>query len=141
MTFIVNYDRNSEEQCQENLKFLAELGAGQRVMIRESYQRWGGPPSFRRDARRGVLTRATIRRTPKETDSYTLTLPVEIDRWIRGHDCGGRCKNGFGWWISPYNLNVIMDACGSFKGILEREKNRIKDQKKLEDHIAKYGRY
>ena len=141
MTFIVNYDRNSDEQCKENIKFLAELGDGQRVMIREAYQRWSGPAAFRRDARRGVLSRATIRRAPKETDSYTLTLPVEGDRWLKGHNCSGHCKNGFGWWISPYNLNVIMDACGSFKGILEREKNRQKDQKKIEAYIAKYGRY
>lgn len=140
MTFIITYDRNNEEECIKNMEFVKELGVGTRVMARPAFQRWGGPAQFKRDAQKGTISRLTVRRPPKEDcTSYTRTMAVEADRYIKGHNCGGLCKEGYGYWISPFNLNVIMDACGSYKGIVDREKQRAKDNKKYEERKAKYG--
>ena len=41
-----------------------------------------------------------------------LTLSIEFDKYLsRGHDCDGMCKDYYGYFISPYNVEKI-------KGIL-----------------------
>lgn len=140
MTFMIGYDRNSEEEGRQYLDILRELGTGTRIAVRNSYANWCGPSVFKRAARKGMLSRLTLKSMPTEKSSVCSTLATESDRYIRAHNCGGMCKDGYGYWLSPYNFNIIMDACGSYKGILEREKQRKKDEERRAADIKKYSR-
>lgn len=41
------------------------------------------------------------------TDSNGLNVGVEFDRYVEGHDCGGACKYGYGWYIDLDDLGLI----------------------------------
>ena len=36
-------------------------------------------------------------------------IGVEFDEYINGHDCGGKCKNGYGWRFYPAFLKPYYD--------------------------------
>ena len=37
----------------------------------------------------------------------TGRLKVRWDRYIRGHDCGGLCDNGYGWNVQPEDVVLV----------------------------------
>ena len=68
------------------------FNVGDRVYLRDCYvQNWG-------DTHAG--------------DTGTIcyvgdNIGVEFDRYVEGHNCGGTCKDGYGYYIAPYDPALI----------------------------------
>lgn len=39
----------------------------------------------------------------------TPYIGVKWDVYVSGHDCGGRCEYGYGWWILKQDIQLIED--------------------------------
>lgn len=38
------------------------------------------------------------------------TVGVEFDKCVKGHDCGGLCEPGYGWYVMKAHLELIDDT-------------------------------
>lgn len=37
-------------------------------------------------------------------------LGVAGDVYVGGHDCCGECEYGYGWWIPPHHVELIVES-------------------------------
>lgn len=42
-----------------------------------------------------------------EIEPSIWRVGVRFDKYIDGHTCGGRCEDGYGWYVLPENLELI----------------------------------
>lgn len=42
--------------------------------------------------------------------SGTGSAGVSWDNLCLGHDCGGRCSSGHGWWVNVNNIELVYDG-------------------------------
>lgn len=131
----------SEKEWKE---YLLSMGTGTRVGMAKNYQRWSGSNTLRRMAKQeeqalGIITYIDEEAAKRHPEYESETVALQMDSWIRSHNCGGKAEFGYGFWCSTYNLEIVLEAPGSAKEIIRRAKMKERDKKKKERYCKKYS--
>lgn len=63
-------------------------------------------------------TTGVIKFFGKDADKEKIDIAIELDRPISYHNCGGRTKDGCGWWVAERDIELIKTAEPEFKLII-----------------------
>ena len=142
MRFVI--DKTSCASEKEWKEYLLSMGEGTRVGITKNCQRWASPSTLRRMAVKGEQALATIvyidaKNTELHKDYEAETIGLQMDDWIKSHNCGGHAEYGYGFWCSTYNLEIVLEAPGSAKEITRRAKIKERDKKRKKRFCEKYS--
>ena len=141
MRFVI--DKTSCASEKEWKKYLLSLGEGTCVGLAKNYQRRASFSALRRMAKQEEQALGIITYINKEDEKYkeyeSVTVGLQMDNWIRSHNCGGKAEFGYGFWCSTYNLEVVLDSPGSAKEIARRAKIRERDKKRKKRFCEKYS--
>lgn len=142
MKFVI--DKTSCASEKEWKEYLLLLGKGTCVGLNKNRQRWSSMSALRRMAKQGEQALGIIAYIDEEAakrhkECESETIAVQMDSWIRSHNCGGKAEFGYGYWCSTYDLEIVLEAPGSAKEIVRRAKNKERDKKKKRRFCEKYS--